>query len=276
MAPIAQPPLSHDLEDSLPQRQKEILRIIRDQGFVTIEALAHVFGVSDQTIRRDIIRLHDDGLVQRFHGGAGGMEQAIRLGYTEKQYLAPRGKDHIGMAVADMIPDGASVYLDVGTTVETVARALRSKRRLHVFTNSLNCGALLSDQPDTQVIVTGGVVHGADGSLVGDTVTTTLQTCKLDVAVIGVSGFDNDGSPLDFDLQKIGIKRIAMASARQSIIVADSSKFSRSAIVRIAPATDFSVVVTDAQPPAPLQDAFETAGLSVIVAEDGNSRDGIS
>ncbi|BAI74555.1 transcriptional regulator (plasmid) [Azospirillum sp. B510] len=255
-----------DREHGLPQRQREILALIRDRGFVTIEALSEHFAVSDQTIRRDIIRLDGAGLLQRFHGGAGVRDQTVRLGYVEKQTIAPQDKERIGAAVAALVPDGASVFLDVGTTVEAVARALRGKRRLHVFTNSLSAGSLLAGRPGIDVFVTGGVVHGADGSLVGDAVIATLERCRLDLAVIGISGFDEDGAPMDFDMQKIGIKRVAMAAARRSVAVADAGKFARSAIVRIAPAGDFGLLVTDAEPPAPLGRAFERERLAVHVA----------
>ncbi|WP_042698442.1 DeoR/GlpR family DNA-binding transcription regulator [Azospirillum sp. B506] len=259
----------HDPEQSLPLRQREILTLIRDRGFVTIEALADHFAVSDQTIRRDIIRLDGVGLLQRFHGGAGVRDQSVRLGYVEKQAIAPQGKERIAAAVAALVPEGASVFLDVGTTVEAVARALRGKRRLHVFTNSLSAGSLLAGRPGIDVFVTGGVVHGADGSLVGDAVIATLERCRLDLAVIGISGFDEDGAPMDFDMQKIGIKRVAMAAARRSVAVADAGKFARSAIVRIAPAGDFGLLVTDSPPPAALGRAFEMARLAVQVANGG-------
>ncbi|CAO3358908.1 DeoR/GlpR family DNA-binding transcription regulator [Azospirillum melinis] len=167
-------------------------------------------------IRRDIIRLDGVGLLQRFHGGAGVRDQSVRLGYVEKQAIAPQGMERIAAAVAALVPEGASVFLDVGTTVEAVARALRGKRRLHVFTNSLSAGSLLAGRPGIDVFVTGGVVHGDDGSLVGDAVIATLERCRLDLAVIGISGFDEDGAPMDFYMQKICIKRVAVAAARRS------------------------------------------------------------
>lgn len=116
-------------------RQERILALVRGRGFATIEALARELDVSAQTVRRDIIRLDEAKLLQRFHGGAGLRDSAVRMGYAEKQILAADAKASIARALADLVPDGASVLLDVGTTVEAVARALAERRqRLKVFT----------------------------------------------------------------------------------------------------------------------------------------------
>lgn len=253
-------------ESQLSARQREILRIAKDRGFATVEALAAQFDVSAQTIRREIIRLHDAGLLQRFHGGAGVRDNSVRLGYAQKQMVAPQGKERIGAAVAALVPEGASVFLDVGTTAEAVARALRGKHRLHVFTNSLPAATLLAGRDGIEVFVTGGIVRGADGSLVGDSVTASIARFRVDYAVIGFSGFDDDGSPMDFDIQKVAVKQAVIANARQVVAVADATKFMHSAIVRVAPPAVFSTLVTDEPPPARLRGLFADNGVRVLVA----------
>lgn len=250
----------------LPPRQGAILAIVTDQGFATVEALAERFGVSPQTIRREIIQLDRAGLLQRFHGGAGLPGPTVRLGYARKQTLAAPAKDRIGAAAAALVPDGASVFLDVGTTVEAVARALRHKRGLRVFTSSLPAAMLLAGHDSTEVFVTGGVVRGADGSLVGDSVTQAIAQLRVDVAVIGFSGVDEDGSPMDFDIQKVAVKQAVIANARSAVAVGDSLKFARQAVVRIGPPSAFARLVTDAPPPARLAERFAAGGLAVTVA----------
>ncbi len=257
---------SKGAQPRLTPRQADILKIVQAKGFATIEALARQFDVSTQTVRRDLIRLQEAQLLQRFHGGAGMPENTVRLGYAQKRGLAADAKHRIGDATARLIPDGASVFLDVGTTVEAVARALRFRRGLHIFTASLNAAAILAGADAHQVFVVGGLVRGADGSLVGDTAIANLGPFKFDCAVIGLSGFDDDGALMDFDMQKVAVKQAAIANARRVVAVADASKFERSAVVRVAPPSAVHVLVTDAPPPAALRRALTDAGLELIVA----------
>lgn len=248
------------------ERQSKIVKRIETWGFATIEALAQEFDVSAQTIRRDIIRLEKHRMLQRFHGGAGMPRDSVRLGYSQKKVVAVEGKQRIGAAAAALILDGSAVFLDVGTTVEAVAQALVGRGNLHVFTNSLASATALAGNQEMKVVVTGGLLHGADGSLIGDDVTAAIGRFKFDVAVIACSGFDGDGAVMDFDIQKVGVKNAAMGNARRTILVADGNKFIRTAFVRIAPLEDFSHVVTDTEPPTALKNAMQKAGVEIIVA----------
>lgn len=237
-------------EDEIVRRRLAILTIVRKQGYATIEALARHFALSMQTVRRDIVQLDAQGLLQRFHGGAGVREAHVRLGYAEKRIVATDAKERIGRAAAALIPDGAAVFLDVGTTVEAVARALRGRRDLRVFTCSLPAAMLLAEQDGPELVVLGGQVRGADGSLVGDMTTAAIGRFRFDLAIIGFSGFEPDGIFMDFDLQKVAVKQAAIARSRSAIAVGTAVKLTRSAIVAVAPADAFSHLVTD-QTPAP-------------------------
>ena len=248
------------------ERRRKIVKRIETRGFATIETLAQEFDVSAQTIRRDIIELDKEKLLQRFHGGAGLPRNSTRLVYSQKKTAAIDGKHRIGTAAAALIPDGAAVFLDVGTTVEAVAHALTERENLHIFTNSLGAAGALAGSRDLKVIVTGGLLHGADGSLVGSDVSTSISKFKFDVAVIACSGFDDDGTVMDFDTQKVSVKIAAMDNARQTILVADGSKFTRTAFVRISALEEFTHIVTDTKPPTALNAAMETAGVKIIVA----------
>ncbi len=248
------------------QRQSKIVKRIETWGFATIEALAQEFEVSAQTIRRDIIQLEKHRMLQRFHGGAGMPRDSVRLGYSQKKNAAVAGKQRIGAAAAALILDGSAVFLDVGTTVEAVAQALAGRENLHVFTNSLASAAALAGNQAMKVVVTGGLLHGADGSLIGDDVTAMIGRLRFDVAVIACSGFDDDGTVMDFDIQKVGVKNAAMGNARRTILVADGIKFIRNAFVRISALKDFSHVVTDTDPPTELRNAMRKAGVEIIVA----------
>lgn len=244
----------------LTPRQREILALVQELGFTTIETLAERFGVSAQTVRREIIRLQAANFLQRFHGGAGLASGGIRSAYAQKLTISPDGKQRIGNAVAEVVPPGASVFLDVGTTVEAVARALLAKPGLRLVTASVSVAQIFCSAGVFDVVVTGGMTRGANGSLVGQAAIASIMGFRFDYAILGMGGFDDDGAPMDFDLEKIAVRQAAISRARQTIIVADHSKFDQVGTARIAPAGTVGLFVVDAEPPPPLREAWERAG----------------
>lgn len=254
--------------EQLNERQAALLGIVQVQGFATVEWLAERFEVSAQTIRRDIIHLDKRGLLQRFHGGAGALKHTVRLSYAQKQNLAVDAKDAIGSRAAAHVPEGATIFLDVGTTVEAAAKALTGHHKLRVFTNSLASAMHLAGRSGIEVVVTGGSLRGADGSLAGDATTALLRDLRFDLALIGLSGWDEDGAPMDFDLDKIAVKRTAIARANQTLALCDASKFERTAVARIASADTLAALVTDRAPPPALTEKLIQADVEVIVTGD--------
>ncbi|MEQ8401571.1 MAG: DeoR/GlpR family DNA-binding transcription regulator [Silicimonas sp.] len=230
----------------LSERQEAILQAIEANGFVTIEALAERFSVSAQTIRRDVIAMDTKGLVQRFHGGAGvrGGAQTLRLGHEHKRSIAAGAKQTIARRAAALVPDGAAIYIDVGTTMEAAARALNDKRCLDVFTNSLLV-AMAFNPARHNVHVLAGRLTGQDGSLTGENVVLALRALRLDWALIGCSGIESGGRVMDFDLAKIAVKRVALDVARTSVLLAVSGKFGRSARAEVASLDVFDHVVRE-------------------------------
>mgnify|MGYP000898197805 CR=1 FL=1 len=249
----------------LSERQQAILEQVQARGFATIEVLAEAFGVSAQTIRRDIIRLDRARLLQRFHGGAGLLREApVRLGYVQKTALAGDAKQTIARLAADLAPEGAVVYLDVGTTSEAVARRLAKRSGLFVVTNSVRIAGLFAGRSDLQVVVTGGSLRGADGSLVGAEANAAVRQFRFDLAFVGCSGLDAEAGVTDFDPDKVAVKRSAIESAAAAVLLADASKVGRAAVVRIAPLTAFGRLVTDRPLPDPLRQACTAAGCTVV------------
>ncbi|MBN9670049.1 DeoR/GlpR family DNA-binding transcription regulator [Roseibium aggregatum] len=228
-------------------RQARIIALTEQQGFVTIERLAEEFGVSAQTVRRDIIALAEAGRLQRFHGGAGaiGDTETLRLDHSQKERLGVEGKLAVAREAGALIPDGASLYLDVGTTIEYTARQLNARSGLKVFTNSLRT-ALSFDPKRHDVTVLGGRVAGKDGSLVGEEIVAMLNGLRLDYALIACSAIDERGRVMDFDMSKIAVKKAAMAAARESMLLATPSKFGRTALSTLAMTDDFARILTGA------------------------------
>ena len=234
-------------------RLPEILELARQSGKVAVEDLALHFGVTVQTIRRDLSELAEDGRLDRVHGGAVLPSGITNLGYEERRLLNQTAKRAIARACAQDIPEGACVFLNIGTSTEAVARALLKHRDLMVVTNNMNVGSILAPNTACEIIMAGGVLRRVDGGLVGNLTTRMIEQFKFDYAVIGCSALDTDGDLLDFDFQEVTVSQTIIAQARSTFLVADHSKIQRHAPVRISSLSEIDRFYTDLPPPQPLQ-----------------------
>lgn len=236
-------------------RQSGILDIARRQGRVSVETLAQDFGVTQQTIRRDLTELAEAGHLARVHGGAVLPSGTHNIAHEERRSLNAAAKDRIARACAAEIGAGASVFLNIGTTTEAVARALMGHDGLLAVTNNSKIAEILSAAPGVEVVLTGGTLRRADGGLVGPLSLHTIRHFRYDVAVIGCSALHASGDILDFDLAEVEASRAIIAQSRRVILVADHSKFQRSAPVRIGALSDVDLFLTDREVPPGLAEA---------------------
>ncbi|MCC2112097.1 MAG: DeoR/GlpR transcriptional regulator [Hyphomicrobiales bacterium] len=252
--------------DTISPRQIDILAIARDEGRVEVEPLADRFQVSPQTIRRDLNELCDKKMLRRVHGGAVFPSGVANYRYDARRVLAAEEKTWIGAAAAALIPDNSSLIVNIGTTTEQVAFALRRHQGLLVITNNIHVVNILQDSAGIEVIVAGGVVRKADGGIVGEATVDFLRQFKADYAIIGASAIDEDGSILDYDYREVRAAQAIIENARQPILVADSTKYQRTAPVRIGHISQMSCFVTDAPPPESLADICTESGVRVELA----------
>ncbi|MGD9508624.1 MAG: DeoR/GlpR family transcriptional regulator [Geminicoccaceae bacterium] len=255
------------------ERRTQIVDLVRQQGFVTIDALAQRFAVTPQTVRRDINALCEQSVLQRHHGGAALASSVENIAYLERQVLNSEEKRRIAAMVAEHIPHHASLFINIGTTTEEIAKQLMRHVGLRVITNNLNVAALLSGKSDFQVTVAGGVVRARDRGIVGEATIDLIRQFRVDYGVIGISGIDLDGTLLDFDYQEVRVAQAIIANSRQVFLAADHSKFGRNAMVRLGSLDDVDALFTDAPPPQPLQQRIETGNVALFVA-DGEEREG--
>lgn len=254
---------------ALSLRQGEILALARAEGRVLVEDLAARFGVTLQTIRRDLTELDDAGRLERVHGGAVLRSGVANIGYEDRRLMNADAKAAIARACAAAIPDHSSLFLNIGTTTEAVARALLGHRKLTVVTNNLNIANILAESDSAEVIVAGGVLRRSDGGLVGDLTKEAIETFKVDYAVIGTSALDRDGDLLDFDSQEVRVSRAIIGRARKSFLVADHSKLGRSAPVMIGSLADIHTLFTDRRLPADLAAKCAEWDTRVVVSDQG-------
>lgn len=247
-------------------RQHDILTAVRETGRVTVDGLAERFGVTLQTIRRDLTTLCDAGLLDRTHGGAMLPSGVTNIAYEERRRVAAGAKEAIGRAAAALVPSGASLFLNIGTTTEAVARALMDTPNLMVVTNNLNVAQILAAHPSAEVVVTGGRLRRSDMGLVGDMAVETIRQFKVDMAIVGGSALDEDGDILDFDPDEVRASRAILRQARMAVLVADATKLTRTAPVRIAGLSDLDRWITDRPPGARLEGLAAEAGTQITIA----------
>jgi DeoR family glycerol-3-phosphate regulon repressor len=249
-------------------RQREMLELVRQQGFIAVEALAEHFGVTTQTIRRDVNALCRAGLLRRYHGGAGLPSSVENEAYTARRDQRRAEKQRIAEAVARQVPNQASLFITLGTTTEAVARALTDHRGLRVITNNLNVAMTLSANPSFEVIIAGGAVRYPDRGVTGEATIDFVNQFKVDFAIMGISGIDEEGTLLDFDYHEVRVLQAIMRSARWVFLAADYSKFGRSAMVRLGDLRDVDGLFTDVTPPDPIPALLDDAGAKLVVASE--------
>ncbi|MBC7800490.1 MAG: DeoR/GlpR transcriptional regulator [Gemmatimonadaceae bacterium] len=248
-----------------PRRQSEIMAVARETGRVGVDELAGRFGVTPQTIRRDLNDLCEQRLLTRVHGGAMVASGVQNLAYDARRLLAQPHKRLIGEATARLIPAHSSLFINIGTTTEEVARALVRHEGLLVITNNLHVAAELYRHPGIEVVLAGGMVRRGDGGVTGAATVELISQFRVDTAVIGTSAIDADGTLLDFDLREVRVSRAIIEHARRVVLVTDNSKFARKAPVRVAHLSEVDVLVTDRLDPASAE-LCRVHGVEVVEA----------
>jgi DeoR family glycerol-3-phosphate regulon repressor len=229
----------------LSPRHAEIMQMAKDGGRVLVDDLALHFGVTPQTIRKDLNDLCEQRLLSRIHGGALFPSGIANVEYEARRKIAALEKEAIGRAAARIIPDNASLFINIGTTTEEVSKALLDHSGLMVITNNINVANRMRVYPGMEVVIAGGVVRGSDGGIVGEAAVDFIKQFKVDYAVIGASAIDHDGALLDFDFREVKVAQAIIANARHVILVSDSTKFERTAPVRIAHLSQVDTFITD-------------------------------
>lgn len=252
--------------EPLHPRLTDILEIARQRGRVDVELLASRFEMTPQTIRKDLNDLCERQLLQRIHGGAVYPSGVTNFAYDARRTLAADSKQLIGASAAKLIPDHSSLILNIGTTTEQVALALRRHQGLMVITNNINVASILRDVPSAEVVIAGGVVRHSDGGVMGEATIDFIKQFKVDYAIIGASAIDHEGIILDYDFQEVKVSQAIIAHARKTILVADSLKFERTAPVKIADFSAIDVLVTDLEPPQQIIDICRQHDVELIIA----------
>jgi DeoR family glycerol-3-phosphate regulon repressor len=254
--------------DTSSLRQQQIVTLMRERGLLQVDWLAEHFGVTPQTIRRDIQELASQSLVRRFRGGITAPSSVENLAYAKRKILMAEEKRRIAQLVATQVPDDSSLFLNIGTTTEAVAQALVSHHGLRVITNNLNVANTLHTQTNFNLSIAGGQVRTRDGGIVGEATVDFIRQFKVDIGIIGISAIDGEGDLLDYDYQEVRVARTIIDSSRRVFLVTDHTKFGRSAMIRLCHLGEIDDLFTDLPPPEGLTDVISASGCRVHIAGD--------
>jgi DeoR family transcriptional regulator, aga operon transcriptional repressor len=225
-------------------RREEILGRLHRQGYVSVRQLAHDYRVDASTIRRDLETLARLGMAERSHGGATLPAEPAETPYEIKIESNVAQKRAIARAVAEIVPHGSSLLMDSGSTTLEVARALRSHRELTVITNDLRVAAEIANQGDVRLIVLGGEALPSVYTLAGERAVRLISEFHVDYAVMGADAVTPRGIT-NTNSNEVSMKRAMLRAAAKVLLVADSSKFGHSALVRVSDLGEVDLVITD-------------------------------
>lgn len=231
------------------ERRREIVRRMYLSGYVAARELALSLAVDTSTIRRDLDVLARAGLLERTHGGARVPQGAADVPYAIKERERQAAKTAIGRVAAQVVRDGDTLMLDSGSTVYAVAAALRDRRDLTVIVNDLRTAHLVADIPSVRLIVPGGEQLSSNYALVADHAVSVVQELRVEWAFIGADAIDLETGITNTNTLEVPLKQAMIASARTTVVVADSSKFGRRALVRVADVGEVHRIVTDDELP---------------------------
>jgi len=248
------------------ERRRTILHLLEEQGSVMVEELSERFSVSAVTVRADLAALERSGRLVRSHGGAV-KPQVYDMPLGVKETLHRREKMRIGQTAAQMIHDGETVLLDSGTTTAALAREVKALplRALTVITNALNIAMELAGLRHIRVMMLGGMLREMSYSLVGPHAEQILERFQVDRLFLGVDGVDLEAGLTTPDVLEAKLNTLMIRVARQVVVLADSSKFGRRSLSKIADLEAVHTVITDKKISPEMVRALKNAGVEVVI-----------
>lgn len=247
------------------QRRNRILDILSEKGAVTVNQLHDQLMVSQETIRRDITKLAADQRLRKTHGGALVMDQ-VEPELAARMQVNIEGKKAIGAAAAALVPDGASLIIDSGTTTLCLAEALISRYALTVFTNDMHVAGKLAGRNDNRVHILGGELIGNEGATVGRDTTAMLANYLTDFSFIAASALDATSLLTDYSREAAELRGVMLMQARTGVLLVDASKFGKRAPVRVNHLDRLAHIVSDSCMPVDLATSLKSLDAEIIKA----------
>lgn len=239
-------------------RHSLILELIKQRNFVSIDELVERFKVTPQTIRRDLNALAKTNAIARHHGGACLESSTRNTEYLDRKEMNHEAKSKIAEKLVQLIPNDSSLFINIGTTTEAIARALLGHRNLKVVTNNIHVASILSENDSCSIIMAGGEVRNSDGGIVGEATCEFIDQFQMDFGIIGISGIDESGALLDYDYREVRVSQSIIRNSRQVFLAADQTKFGRNAMIRLGNISQAHHFFTDFDPSENIKSLLES------------------
>jgi len=250
-----------------PERQKQILSLLTQQGRLSVAEIVEQFEISEATARRDLESLAAQGKAQRVHGGVISAEKAPpELPILVRENEQADEKKRIGRAAANLVADKETIFLSSGTTVLEVARQLRSRKNLTVITNSLPALNALAGAEGVTVISLGGMLRDSEMSFIGHIAEQALTEVRADKVIMGTRGVSLEHGLTNDYLQETLTDRAILKIGREVIIAADHTKVNRVSTALLAPLNSMQTFVTDKKADKKFIQALKKQGIDVVIA----------
>jgi DeoR family fructose operon transcriptional repressor len=249
------------------ERQAAMVERARAAGRVEVVALAESFGVTPETVRRDLTVLERRGLLRRVHGGAIPIE---RLGFEPeleaRDVILTAEKDRIAKAAVAELPEEGAIFLDAGTTTSRFAAELPRDRELTVVTNAVNLLTVLAARPNLTVLMVGGRLRSRTLATVDAWAIEALRRTYIDVAFLATNGFSIERGLTTSDPTEAAVKQAVIAASRRTVLLADHTKVGNDHFMQFAAAADVDTFVTDSGLDAVLAAEIERSGIRMVLA----------
>lgn len=247
------------------ERRQQIISRLTANGKVIVSELAEQFGVTEETIRRDLERLDRDGIASKTYGGAVSRHNsALDLPYNVREGVNVKEKQHIAERCSELIADGERIMLDSSSTALYIIKKLKDKKNLTIITNSVKILLELQDKPDWTVLSTGGALKRGGLALNGSSAEKMINSYHVDTAIFSCKGIDMALGVTDSNENDSLIKQAMIASAERKIIALDTEKFDKKSFVKFCELSDVDIIVTNSEPPEKWVSLLDELGIELV------------
>lgn len=248
------------------ERYQQILEILKENNSVKVSVLTKKFGVSVETVRRDLEYMENEGILKRVHGGAvldkiDCVQQSLPA--REKENIAK--KHEIGEIASCFIREGQSLAMDASTTNHEVAKVLKARfKKLTVLTNYLPIINELQGMTNYTILIPGGILRNEEQSIIGDMAEENIEKFHVDTAFVSISGISLRNGLTDYGFGEVKVKKKLMEISQETMVLADSSKFDVVSLMKVCGLSDVDRIITDSGLNASILDQYRKSGVEVV------------
>lgn len=246
------------------ERQEQIIALLESQRTVRIGELSKILNVTRETVRRDLYEMEKQGLLKKVHGGAMLNKTVDEPHLSQRQVSNIHEKERIAWKAAEFVEDGDALFIDLGSTTQLLAKALRGKMNITVITNALPVAIEMSEHPHAKVILCGGELRSGELSLSGPIALKSLEDFYIDKAFIGVGGVSPESGFTDYHVGDAEVRRLMIRKAKETFALADYSKFHLTAFMKVCNLNEIDAIITDSTITEKEIEHYREHGMQII------------